>query len=102
MNAMACTFMGAGYENPTLYQNCKRKFLNIDNIHVMRAAWSKLKQTLQEESGPSVEAKALQAIAPSAHPVLSLRHLLCRGTTTSRCCWARPLKPLATSWPARL
>jgi myotubularin-related protein 1/2 len=44
LNAVANTLMGAGYEREGVYENCKRKFLNIENIHVMRTSLNKLRQ----------------------------------------------------------
>ena len=41
-NAMANTAMGAGSENTEYYKNCERKFMGIDNIHVMRESLAKI------------------------------------------------------------
>lgn len=35
-NAMANSVKGAGTENMEFYKNCKKSYLGIDNIHVMR------------------------------------------------------------------
>ncbi|GAA5870926.1 hypothetical protein JCM1840_002732 [Sporobolomyces johnsonii] len=37
-NAYANSVKGAGTENMTFYKNCKKEYLGIDNIHVMRAS----------------------------------------------------------------
>lgn len=39
-NAMANSVKGAGTENMEHYRNCKKAYLGIDNIHVMRASLS--------------------------------------------------------------
>lgn len=41
-NAMANAAMGAGTENMEHYKNCERKFMGIDNIHVMRESLGKM------------------------------------------------------------
>ncbi|CAG8640883.1 19585_t:CDS:2, partial [Racocetra persica] len=41
-NAMANAAMGAGSENMEHYKNCERKFMGIDNIHVMRESLGKM------------------------------------------------------------
>jgi myotubularin-related protein 6/7/8 len=38
MNALANQLAGAGMEKTTNYRKAKRKFLGIENIHVMRDA----------------------------------------------------------------
>lgn len=37
-NAYANSVKGAGTENMTFYKNCRKEYLGIDNIHVMRAS----------------------------------------------------------------
>ena len=37
-NAMANSVKGAGTENMDHYKNCKKAYLGIDNIHVMRSS----------------------------------------------------------------
>lgn len=37
-NAYANSVKGAGTENMSFYRNCKKEYLGIDNIHVMRAS----------------------------------------------------------------
>ncbi|CDK24516.1 unnamed protein product [Kuraishia capsulata CBS 1993] len=46
-NAMAQTALGAGTEIMDNYQNCKKIFLNIDNIHVMRESLGKVVEGLK-------------------------------------------------------
>ncbi|RIA89296.1 protein-tyrosine phosphatase-like protein [Glomus cerebriforme] len=46
-NAMANTALGAGSENTEYYKNCERKFMGIDNIHVMRESLAKIVEILQ-------------------------------------------------------
>ncbi|KAF0382073.1 phosphatases II [Gigaspora margarita] len=41
-NAMVNVAMGAGTENVENYKNCERKFMGIDNIHVMRESLGKM------------------------------------------------------------
>lgn len=47
-NAMAQTALGAGTEIIDNYKNCKRKFLGIDNIHVMRNSLAKVAEILKD------------------------------------------------------
>lgn len=37
-NAYANSVKGAGTENMTFYKNCRKEYLGIDNIHVMRSS----------------------------------------------------------------
>ena len=37
-NAYANSVKGAGTENMSFYKNCRKEYLGIDNIHVMRAS----------------------------------------------------------------
>lgn len=37
-NAYANSVKGAGTENMTYYKNCRKEYLGIDNIHVMRSS----------------------------------------------------------------
>jgi myotubularin-related protein 6/7/8 len=41
-NAMANTAMGAGSENTEYYKNCEKRFMGIENIHVMRESLGKI------------------------------------------------------------
>jgi len=41
-NAYANAAMGKGFENTENYINCRREFLGIENIHVMRDSLEKL------------------------------------------------------------
>jgi hypothetical protein len=42
VNAVANRAMGAGFESTEIYKNCKRLFMGIDNIHIMRESLYKL------------------------------------------------------------
>ena len=42
VNAVANRALGAGFESTEIYRNCKRVFMGIDNIHVMRDSLNKL------------------------------------------------------------
>ncbi|RIB20572.1 protein-tyrosine phosphatase-like protein [Gigaspora rosea] len=46
-NAIANAAIGAGTENMENYKNCDRKFMGIDNIHVMRESLAKLVEVMQ-------------------------------------------------------
>ncbi|KAG7812368.1 hypothetical protein KL921_001600 [Ogataea angusta] len=46
-NAMAQAALGAGTEVMENYSNCKKVFLNIENIHVMRESLNKIKEVLK-------------------------------------------------------
>ncbi|KAL7747156.1 phosphatidylinositol-3-phosphatase ymr1 [Sorochytrium milnesiophthora] len=47
-NAMANTAKGAGTENMEYYKNCRKVYLGIDNIHVMRDSLAKLAEAIQQ------------------------------------------------------
>ncbi|PKY45005.1 phosphatases II [Rhizophagus irregularis] len=59
-NAMANTAMGAGSENTEYYKNCERKFMGIDNIHVMRESLAKMVDTLQIADSQGLPIKKYQ------------------------------------------
>jgi hypothetical protein len=42
MNAVGNKFIGKGYEDSEHYRHCQIRFMNIENIHVMRASYYKL------------------------------------------------------------
>jgi hypothetical protein len=46
-NAMANRAMGAGFESTEHYRNCKRMFMGIENIHVMRDSLLKFIDAIQ-------------------------------------------------------
>jgi hypothetical protein len=50
VNAMTNTLMGKGYEDISAYQNCKLKFLDIDNIQVMSASLKRLRDTCYKDA----------------------------------------------------
>ncbi|KAL8286894.1 hypothetical protein RQP46_003900 [Phenoliferia psychrophenolica] len=47
-NAMANSVKGAGTENMDHYKNCKKAYLGIDNIHVMRASLTGIYEALAD------------------------------------------------------
>ncbi|GAA5926028.1 phosphatidylinositol-3-phosphatase YMR1 [Sporobolomyces koalae] len=47
-NAYANSVKGAGTENMTFYKNCKKEYLGIDNIHVMRSSLNGVFQALAD------------------------------------------------------
>jgi myotubularin-related protein 6/7/8 len=47
-NAMANTAKGAGTENMDYYKDCRKAYLGIDNIHVMRDSLGKVVEALRE------------------------------------------------------
>ncbi|KAL9934770.1 hypothetical protein V8E36_006545 [Tilletia maclaganii] len=51
-NAMANVAKGAGSENMEHYRGCKKAYLGIDNIHVMRDSLHKLTEALKEAEPP--------------------------------------------------
>eukprot|EP01102_Stenamoeba_stenopodia_P000745 TRINITY_DN10693_c0_g1_i1.p1 TRINITY_DN10693_c0_g1~~TRINITY_DN10693_c0_g1_i1.p1 ORF type:complete len:990 (+),score=162.51 TRINITY_DN10693_c0_g1_i1:16-2985(+) len=61
LNAYANHLTGGGGENMKHYPSCKRKFLNIGNIHVMRAVFEKLKKALvfQEPNANALRSSAV-------------------------------------------
>ena len=50
-NAKANHFLGAGHESEAIYQNCRLIFLEIDNIHVVRAAFNKIFDVFSSTDG---------------------------------------------------
>ncbi|GAA5874266.1 hypothetical protein JCM16303_005793 [Sporobolomyces ruberrimus] len=60
-NAYANSVKGAGTENMTFYKNCKKEYLGIDNIHVMRASLNGVFQALADaETTGSLDRLALR------------------------------------------
>lgn len=51
-NAMANVAKGAGTENMDYYRNCKKVYLGIDNIHVMRDSLSKVAEAVRHTDKP--------------------------------------------------
>jgi hypothetical protein len=49
-NAYANSVKGAGTENMTFYKNCRKEYLGIDNIHVMRNSLNNLFQAFSSNS----------------------------------------------------
>ncbi|EPQ25757.1 uncharacterized protein PFL1_06624 [Pseudozyma flocculosa PF-1] len=52
-NAMANVARGAGTENMEYYKGCKKTYLGIDNIHVMRDSLNRLTDALRESEPPA-------------------------------------------------
>ncbi|PWN52361.1 phosphatases II [Violaceomyces palustris] len=52
-NAMANVARGAGTENMEHYKGCKKAYLGIDNIHVMRDSLNRLTECLREALPPA-------------------------------------------------
>lgn len=52
-NAMANVAKGAGTENMDYYRNCKKVYLGIDNIHVMRDSWNKVAEAVRQSEKPA-------------------------------------------------
>ncbi|PLW18148.1 hypothetical protein PCANC_09952 [Puccinia coronata f. sp. avenae] len=61
-NAMANTVKGAGTENMEYYKGCRKAYLGIDNIHVMRDSLGKVVSAIQESfvTGTPVSLDALK------------------------------------------
>ncbi|GAA5970604.1 hypothetical protein JCM3765_006115, partial [Sporobolomyces pararoseus] len=60
-NAYANSVKGAGTENMTFYKNCRKEYLGIDNIHVMRSSLNQVFQALTEaESSGHLDRTALR------------------------------------------
>lgn len=61
-NAVGNVARGAGTENMDHYRNCKKIYVAIDNIHVMRDSLAKLSEAMQgvESAGGQVNRGALQ------------------------------------------
>lgn len=51
-NAMANVAKGAGTENMDYYRNCKKVYLGIDNIHVMRDSLNKVAEAIRYPDQP--------------------------------------------------
>ncbi|KAI9294930.1 phosphatases II [Neoconidiobolus thromboides FSU 785] len=54
VNAMANQAIGAGSENMDFYPNCKREFMGIENIHVVRESLNKLNEAICIADGKGV------------------------------------------------
>ncbi|ORY81842.1 protein-tyrosine phosphatase-like protein [Leucosporidium creatinivorum] len=60
-NAYANSVKGAGTENMSFYKNCKKEYLGIDNIHVMRSSLNSVYDALREsETTGYVDRNALR------------------------------------------
>lgn len=61
-NAMANTVKGAGTENMEYYKGCRKAYLGIDNIHVMRDSLNKVVSAIHESfvTGTAVSLDALK------------------------------------------
>ncbi|CAI2163102.1 5917_t:CDS:2 [Funneliformis geosporum] len=59
-NAMANTAMGLGSENTEYYKNCEKRFMGIDNIHVMRESLAKIVEVLQAADSQGLHIKKYQ------------------------------------------
>ncbi|KAF7728318.1 hypothetical protein EC973_006259 [Apophysomyces ossiformis] len=60
-NAMGNVARGAGTENMENYRNCKKVYIAIDNIHVMRDSLAKMSEAMQgADTGGIVNRTALQ------------------------------------------
>ncbi|KAK0556779.1 phosphatidylinositol-3-phosphatase ymr1 [Tilletia horrida] len=57
-NAMANVAKGAGSENMEHYRGCKKAYLGIDNIHVMRDSLNRVTEALKEAEAPLAFAAA--------------------------------------------
>ncbi|ORX95343.1 phosphatases II [Basidiobolus meristosporus CBS 931.73] len=56
-NAMANVAIGAGSENMEHYKNCKKLYLGIDNIHVMRDSLNKVIEAIQSTDTSGIVTK---------------------------------------------
>ncbi|KAK9765201.1 phosphatidylinositol-3-phosphatase ymr1 [Basidiobolus ranarum] len=56
-NAMANVAIGAGSENMENYKNCKKLYLGIDNIHVMRDSLNKVVEAMQSTDPSGIVSK---------------------------------------------
>ncbi|KAJ2313341.1 phosphatidylinositol-3-phosphatase ymr1 [Coemansia sp. Cherry 401B] len=56
-NAVANRAVGAGSENMDHYRRCRKEYLGIDNIHVMRDSLNKLAESLQHAPSAGVVAR---------------------------------------------
>ncbi|CAG8435838.1 671_t:CDS:2 [Funneliformis caledonium] len=59
-NAMANAAMGLGSENTEYYKNCEKRFMGIDNIHVMRESLAKVVEVLQAADSQGLPIKKYQ------------------------------------------
>ncbi|EST06858.2 Myotubularin-like phosphatase domain protein [Kalmanozyma brasiliensis GHG001] len=65
-NAMANVAKGAGTENMEYYKGCKKSYLGIDNIHVMRDSLSKLTDALRESEPIATFGMRVEALGDTA------------------------------------
>lgn len=84
-NAYANSVKGAGTENMSFYRNCKKEYLGIDNIHVMRSSLNGIFEgeelalspqspvlTLREQPSARVKQQATWTGMPCVKPIGSL------------------------------
>lgn len=56
-NAMACTALGAGSEIIDFYKHCKKEYMGIENIHVVRDSLQRLVEVISMSDGKGVISK---------------------------------------------
>ncbi|KAJ9476106.1 Phosphoinositide 3-phosphatase [Pseudozyma hubeiensis] len=102
-NAMANVAKGAGTENMEYYKGCKKSYLGIENIHVMRDSLSKLTEALRESEpianfGMRVEAfgdaSASAAVTDGTGSVLRLHPTPVDATALRKSMWLKHIQSL--------
>ncbi len=102
-NAMANVAKGAGTENMEYYKGCKKSYLGIENIHVMRDSLNKLTDALRESEpiatfGMRVEAlgdaSAADAVSDGSGSVLRLNPTPVDPLALRRSMWLKHIQSL--------
>ncbi len=102
-NAMANVAKGAGTENMEYYKGCKKSYLGIENIHVMRDSLNKLTDALRESEpiatfGMRVEAlgdaSAADSVTDGSGSVLRLNPTPVDPTALRKSMWLKHIQSL--------
>merc|ERR1740117_119039 len=65
INANVNKIAGKGFENMLRYKQCKLRFMNIENIHVMRDAYRKLEKAIHKQISDGDDCKFLSSVSSS-------------------------------------
>ncbi|PWZ01275.1 phosphatases II [Testicularia cyperi] len=95
-NAMANVAKGAGTENMEYYKGCKKSYLGIDNIHVMRDSLNRLTDALRDSEPMPTFGARLEAVDDlAANPsVIKLSPTPVDATALRRSSWLKHIQSL--------
>lgn len=92
-NAMANVAKGAGTENMEYYKGCKKSYLGIDNIHVMRDSLNKLTDALRESEPTATFGMQVESLEDTAS-VLKLSPTPVDATVLRKSMWLKHIQSL--------